>query len=386
MTDLFRTVNAKSKQSNNNMSLNQKHAAIMKAYSDGSNLIGQEFKFANTEKDVAESSYKEFQAKALTVANSGGLIPTAVNPLLNIIETAGVFLKSGVQFRNGVAGNQVFSTMLDLGDYAPQYLNTNNSNDISSGITSVSISADRYTAYVPLANQLLAKAQNPGELIGATEAQLENKKLLLMDRLITNKILTNPNVIAVDPASVTSTQGKIFEVLNRETAKISSVNAGVPNIYTSTSGFSQMLNERDSQGRPLETANTGFNGKLFEVKDWYQAQLEGRPVGTFNGIPVYILNNKVIGSTYSTNATGKVAFTTGGGALDFPIFTAGTKTLFIIAVPSLIGALAGNSEFDTIKVINNDLQSFQNDTYTIAGATTMGADVILPKAITYYAV
>jgi hypothetical protein len=368
------------KTSNSMYTLNEAKAeGIINAHIDGLKKTNQKFKFdlkSQTETET-KSKYSDLSAKALTVSNAGGLIGTHVSPLINLLRIGGVWLNSGIDFRNNATGNQIFGVNQSAGGYKPQGYMAATANDIGK-YSSISVSADVYVAEVNYANQLAARADNLAELVFATEVQLENEKKVLLDNLINIKILTSPDVLAVDPATVTVTSGKIFTTLNSMVTEKSNIGYGAPVIHTSVAGFNKLINEQNTLGDTIR------GSLLTRYEKRNELQKAGLPVGDLDGTPIYI--NPQLGSTYSTSTAGRVQFTPGAGALDFPTFPTGNKTVFIVALPLMIGALAGNADLDIITNFSNDRYGFQNGIYTIGGQTVMGAGVVLGEAISYYAV
>ena len=218
---------------------------------------------------------------------------------------------------------------------------------------------------------------------------LENKKLVLADRLCADAVLANPNAVAIDPATITSAFGKIFEVLNSMILDVNNYRER-PVIYCNSNGFQKMINERNSQGNPINQSNAGFN---FDA-DWHKAIRENRPVGYFNGIEIWVVSNKAIGNNYSTNASGVIQVSPNGTIGNNIVnaqttsYVAGNKTAFIVANPADIGLIAGSNDQDTVYNSNDarDWTSFSTDDFKIGMLTSIGAGAIAPQTMRYFAV
>ncbi len=339
----------------------------------------------------------DFEAQALTGTGFGsgeGLISNIVLPPVYRDVNGGAFIGAGVQFLNNFSGVASFTSLSGMGDFVPAVCGTATTNDITGTTKTAVVVPYRYIAYLDACRSLLQQSRNAGELVAIFSAALENRKRLLSDRLCVDAVLTNPNVEAIDASLVTITNGKILQLCNDTVLNVSQYSNNVA-IMCNYTGFSRLINERDSQGRPINMANYGFNYDAINLNGNIR---DNKAVGYFNGTPVFIVPNKALGNSYKISASGVVLSTppvaanpkiTNSAVVTYDVPTAGNaKTVFIVGDMSDLGLVAGSTNEDVIynSDTSKDWTSFANDDFRIGMATGMGAGVIATEAIKYFAI
>lgn len=311
--------------------------------------------------------------KAFTGADAAtgqGLIDTrVVSPIVGLMQKGGVFIESGVNFRDNAEYNVRFNGVRLNGGYAQIACGTDTENEIST-FTNTELTLLRERAEIAGCEDVLARTPDSNQALAIFEQMLEVEKLRLADVKAAVAITSNASVADIDQTTPL-TQGQITGTMLQMIGNISGFEATVgngPAFYMNSQGFSKFLREQTTTGQFINS--TGFNTGMFE-----QSYQNGRRTtvglqGYFQGFPVYVTPS--ILNTYAVNATTKA----------ITAQTGGTSTAVLFGITGTLGIARIGREYDKVVVFSpeNDRQSYYEGEVTVGAWTYMASGVIIPAA------
>lgn len=318
-------------------------------------------------------SEKSFTAASVTTG-SGLIAQNNVLPLFYSDLQGGGFVSGGIDYRPNVRTSVTLPSLSINGGFVAQVCGTPSTNEISL-FGRKDIALQGYTAYIDGCEDVLARNENPAELITTFETALENQKLILSDSLIAQNITTAASgAIAINPASFTPTGGvgAVHLGMIKLVETVGKYGQGQAKFFLNHAGYSRLMSEQTTQGQFLES-------KYFFVSNVGGALPQSGLVGYFGGHEVILVGSepgKGILGTYTVSASGAVTAQ-----------TAGTSTVVIFAVPKAITLIRGAADMDYTQVFTgrDDRQSFFEGKTTIGARTYMGAGLANPLRVAYYA-
>jgi hypothetical protein len=349
----------------------QRVSAFFEAFNAKMDELGlPERKITEVDDTAFYNELSEMNKKALTGAavNTGsGLVATTFNPLTEIVGVnGGVFLSSGVQFKDNQVGSAVFPAATNLGHYVAAPSGTSTTNEVygTRGST-YTIPLTSYNAEVLINDNpiLTSYIGSPAQLYALFEDYLNREKLVLSDNILTNAITTNANIANL--AASTETYAPVGSTILRMITNLAKYASGKTAVYLNHAGFYIWLNERNSLGDGVK-----YPGGEFIYSSANKIIPSEGLVGYYAGAAVYIVptdGTTGILSTYTVNGSNVITAQTGG-----------TKTVVIVGIPQRAAiAKAGNIN-DSITIFNreNSLTNFRDGTTVIGARTVMGAGVL----------
>jgi hypothetical protein len=307
-------------------------------------------------------------------ATGAGLIETRVaTPITFLSQRGGVFIESGINFKDNAAFNVTFNGVRTDGSFTLVACGTATTNEIST-FSNGTATLLRETAFIEGCEDVLARTPDANSTIAVFEELLENEKLILADNKVAASITSNAGVAAINPTGL-STIGEITDGMLAMIGNLGGFYTNTGNglaFYLNRQGFSRMLREQTNTGAFI-------SGRPFGQGYFERAFVNGRApthglVGYFDGYPVFLTPG--ILNTYTANATGVITAQTGG-----------TNTAVILAETGVLGLARAGREFDDLVVFDtkNDRQAALEGEVTILATTYMAAVTIIPAGANYFA-